>query len=424
MATPNANQNTFGDNLNNNFKVVYADKVKMLVPEDTKLLAAVPFDSSHKLGKRFEKMVSLSYGAGFTYAGTDDMLNLNAAQSGKNATASVDANEYLLREQISYKALSRSENDDQAAFIDATKLLVKGMNVAFSREMEAQLMYGGVGIATVASATGTVVTIPLAEWADGIWTGCEGSRLVQFYRAGTLLVSTGGTTVSSDGTLASRVTAVNTANQTITLDVVPTGLTAGDVIYMAGAFGRQMVGLHSICGNTGTLFGIAASQSALWRGNTVAVGGLLTAEKVLAGINPVIGKGLSGQDLTLYIGVRSFAAITKDIIDKRVIDSSYSTAKLSVGTNAVEIYGQNGVITVVPHTFVKEGYAYGIVPEDFSRIGSYDKSFTMPGEDGQFFHQVPNSAAWELRIYSDQALFCEQPGRQILFTGIDPTANS
>lgn len=418
--TPNLN--SFVDTLNANFKTVYADSLIKLVPEETLLLKSIPFDNSNKLGKRYEQAVSLSYGGGFTYAGTDDMFTLNKAQAGKMATAELDANEYLLRENISYKAIARSQNGGQAAFVDATKHIVKGMNVAYSREMETQLLYGGSGIGVVSAVdvpTATV-TISLAEWADGIWTGTEGSKLVQAYAPnGTLKVHTGGVLLDSDGTLAVRVLEVNTAARTVKLDNV-TNIAVNDVLYAAGSRSREMVGLHRIAGNSGVLFGIDAATSGLWRGNTVNIAGKLTVKKILAGIAPVIGKGLSGQDLKLFIGVRSFDDVTSDIIDKRTVDSSYSTANFEVGTRKITIFGQNGVIEVHPSTFVKEGYAYGLVLSDFSRIGSRDKSFTMPGEDGQFFKQVPNASAFEMRVYSDQALFCRQPGRQILFTGIVP----
>lgn len=419
-ATPN--RASFEDTINGYFKTVYADKLLDIVPNEVVLLNRVPFDATNKLGKRYEQAVQLSHSGGFTYAGTSDMYALNKAQTGKVGTAQVDANEYLLREAITYKALSRSSTGGQAAFIDATKAIVKGMNTAYSRELEAQLMYGGSGIGVVASISGNAITLTLQSWADGIWAGHENSLLIQAYdTTGATLRVGGANTIASDGTAAMRVTGVDTSGRVITVDTASTGIVAGDLLFVGGAKGREMIGLHSICGNTGTLFNIDASTSGLWKGNTVDVAsGTLSVATVLKGMSPVIGKGLSGVDVTLIIGVRSFNDLTTDVLQKRQVDSSYSTAKLEAGTRTITIYGQNGVIEVVPSVFCKEGFAYAVVLDDFRRIGSRDKSFTMPGEDGQFFKQVPDSAAFELRMYSDQALFCERPGRQILFKNITP----
>lgn len=422
-ATPNYGSKV--DTFNSLFKNVYADNLNNLVPEDTKLLKLIGFDNAVRLGKKFEQAVNLNYSGGFTFAGTDDMFALNDAQSAKLATATLDANEMLLRDQISYKALSASEGGGAKAFADATKHIVRTMNVAFARALEAQLMYGSAGLGTVESATAFQVVITAATWADGLWIGCEGSRLIQAYNGSTLRVVTGGTNVGSDGTKALRVTAVDPSTRTLTVDITQaSNLTAaGDVLYIAGAKGREMMGLHAILTEATSLFGIAPSTSTLWKGNSIAVGSAaLTVSKVTKGLAALIGKGLVGENIKLICGVRSFDDLIADVISKRAIDSSYDAAEFKQGTQGCRIYFQGGIIEVVPSVYCKEGNAYAINPDDFSRIGSRDKSFTMPGEDGQFFRQVPNSAAWEMRIYTDQALFCRAPGRQAVFTGIVPTA--
>ena len=56
--------------------------------------------------------------------------------------------------------------------------------------------------------------------------------------------------------------------------------------------------------------------------------------------------------------------------------------------------------------------------EEFMRIGSSDISFKRPGQSEEFFRDLENAAAYELRLYTDQCVFCMAPGRNVLVTGI------
>jgi hypothetical protein len=52
------------------------------------------------------------------------------------------------------------------------------------------------------------------------------------------------------------------------------------------------------------------------------------------------------------------------------------------------------------------------------RIGSSDLTFKRPGQGDEFFRDLENSAAYELRLYTDQAIFCMAPGRSLMISGI------
>ena len=57
--------------------------------------------------------------------------------------------------------------------------------------------------------------------------------------------------------------------------------------------------------------------------------------------------------------------------------------------------------------FVKEGYAYIVPPKELERIGSTEVTFQMPGvEEGRFFRLLNDENGYELRLYTDQSLFC------------------
>lgn len=52
------------------------------------------------------------------------------------------------------------------------------------------------------------------------------------------------------------------------------------------------------------------------------------------------------------------------------------------------------------------------------RVGSTDMTFKRPGQGEEFFRDLENAAAYELRLYSDQAVFCMAPGKNVIVTAI------
>ena len=69
------------------------------------------------------------------------------------------------------------------------------------------------------------------------------------------------------------------------------------------------------------------------------------------------------------------------------------------------------MIEVHASLFVKEGYAYVFPPSELERIGSSDITFERPGMQGKFFREMDSANGYELRCYSDQALFCSAIGK-------------
>jgi hypothetical protein len=45
-------------------------------------------------------------------------------------------------------------------------------------------------------------------------------------------------------------------------------------------------------------------------------------------------------------------------------------------------------------------------------------TFKRPGQGEEFFRDLENAAAYELRLYSDQAVFCMAPGRNVLIKDV------
>ncbi len=255
------------------------------------------------------------------------------------------------------------------------------------------------------------------EWAPGIWSGSEGMK-IQAYDT-----LTGGS-VQNTGVNAMTVSAVDMTLRTVTVDDAA-GLAAGDLIYFNGAYANEAAGLHHILSNTGTLFGINAANYSLWTGNTHSVNGggsaaNLSFNEVTDAIDLAMEKGLD-EDAVLLVNNRTWTDLMQDLAALRDIDYSYATAKVDFGHKALTFFTQNGKIDIRASIYVKEGFAYLFVPRHFLRVGSTDVTFNRPGQADSFFMDLENAAGYELRSYTDQALFCHSPGKQVLIDNITNT---
>lgn len=352
---------------------------------------------------------------GITYAdGDDGAFALNDAISSVVKHARVRGSQMLLRSVIAYELLASASAKDARSFENATKYIVQAMVDSMSKKHEVSLMYGGHNIGEVAGCVGTAVEVLAAEWAPGIFSGAKDMKVDIFDSGKTVL----------RGTFVISGVDFDTKKITMTTNAESNGVVATDVILPAGAFqiggsgpGKEMVGLHGILSNTGTLFDISASQYELWKGNTVNAGGELTFDKLIKFMARPVEKGLE-KDVVCVVNPKTWSSLMKDQAALRRFDSSYSTKKLENGTMAIEFYYQSGKIEVQSSIYCKESYAYVFCVDDMRRIGATDITFQLPGLPDNFLTQAPNNAGYELRCYVNSALFCRAPGKTLLITGI------
>lgn len=390
--------------LNGLFKETYAKKLENLIPEGTPLLNDIDFASRQQQpGNFYHQPVILGLEHGVTFGGPGDgAFTLNSAVAGATQDAQVRGNQMVLRSVLSYSAASRSNGGEPKAFEDATKFLVSNMMRSMAKKLEIELMYGQMGYGTVASVSSNTITVTTAEWAPGIWAGANGMPIEIRDVAGT--TSRGEAVVST----------VSLSGRTITLNAMPAGTTATDVIWHKGAYGNEFAGVHKIITNTGTLFNIDAGTYDLWKGNTSSAGSAaLSFAKIQNAIAKAVEKGLE-QSVKVYVNPTAWANLLTEQAALRMTDSSYSTVTSENGSQRIKFFGQNGEVEIVPSIYVKEGYAYILCTDDFLRIGSSDITFKRPGKGDEFFRDLENAAGYELRAWTDQALFCFAPGKNTL----------
>lgn len=401
------------DSLNGHFKELYADKIKDLIPDGVKLYNIVDFMESKKLGNAYNQPVTLGLEHGFTYGGSDGAaFDLLKAIASTHENASIKGHEMVLRSYLSVGAVSRSMTS-QAAFVQESKLIVQNMLKSFARRLEVQLMYGKVGIGVVENdpdGSAPTIVVEEHEWAAGIWAGAEKMEIDIF---DALAVDTN---MGAKQTLT--VSSVDFETRTITTTAnADMSIGPGDVIMYSGANGKEFAGVHKIISNDGSLFGIDASQYSLFKGNVVDVGtnfsggeAVLSFDKLEEAVAVAMEKGLVDEDVLVICNPKSWKNLLTEQAALRMYDSSHSSEKAVNGSKNIEFYGQNGKIEITSSIFCKEGYSYVIPVKEFSRIGSSDITFDQPGFEGKFLKLLENANAYELRAYTDQALFCPCPG--------------
>jgi hypothetical protein len=166
------------------------------------------------------------------------------------------------------------------------------------------------------------------------------------------------------------------------------------------------------------LFGINASEYSLWKGNTYDAGAApLSFQKLQEAVAKAVEKGLD-SDVKVIVNPDVWADLLTDQAALRMYDSSYSPAKMENGSKEIKFHGQNGMIEIVPSIYCKRGFAYVLSMDEWLRIGSTEVTFRRPGRGDEFFRDVENAAAYELRCYTDQCVFSHAPGKNVLITSI------
>lgn len=397
--------------LNGMFKEVYAKQINNLMPEVAKLTRKIPFESAARIGNKYHQPVDLAGELGFTHeASGAGAFALNAVVPLEMKDAQVDAYQTMLRSALDIETAAKSV-EDKAAFIQATKHVVKHMKIACDKRAEVLAFYGGEGLGVVSSTSANgsdLDVIFTTAFAPGIWIGSRNMKL-DWYN-GASKVNTNAATV---------ITAVDISNRKITISGNASDLSAisgTHVAYFYGAYGKEMTGLSKIITNATTLFNIDAATYELWKGQTVAVGGNLTLSATLDGVSQACNFGLE-EKAVCWVSNKTFRTMVTDQAALRKYDASFDKEAKN-GFQSVKFYGQNGEIEIIPHSIVKETEAF-LHPMSLKRIGSTDTTFSLPGSGGeQFFLFMPEHAGYELRSYSAWQLFAEKPAQCVKFTGI------
>lgn len=413
-------------------KIAYADNVADVLPKEFTVLAddIMMLDKEKGPGNKYYQPVPTSISGGFTYSNSGNVVTLNQGISPEILNAELNGSEITGREFISYPALNRAAKGKRA-FVDGLGHIVESLSKGAAKRRELALLYGGGGsptgavgslgvIEAVTGSSGTtlVATITDASWNPATWIGMKDHEFDIYDAAdGTTKNNTNG----SDRTavfVASGVVDVAARKVNFTSDAANvSAIAAGDFIKFAGAHGADMLGLQGIH-SVSTLFNIATTNAA-WKPQSLAVGGQLTYNKLNEGLELLQNLGFMG-DLTLYTSGRGY----RQLIDDQSAFVSHANSgrgpgggKLSVGWDSIEFHGPTGKVKVKQHVLMKFGFSYAVPTQLCRRIGSSDLTFNQPGV-GRTLIDIPDKNAVQIKIWCDQALYCEYPNGLLQFTGI------
>lgn len=402
------------------------DKLVNLIPDSAKAIKMIGYKPADKeLGNKFHQNVVVSEEGGFTHAAPGaGAFSVNAAVSLTTQDAQVDGYQLVLQSSLDYEAAAKASSTRKAyAAIAGMKL--KNMVESTRRRLESLVWYGQAGLGVTASsanvdATHTVVTFTAASFAPLIWGGKRNFEIVFYTGAGSLI-----------GTGAFVIEVVNIANRTVKVVGASGDITALDAATAAGAVAywksevsgssiayNGMKGISLIAANTGSLFNIDAAVYDLWAGNAFAVGSTaLTFKKIIQALAAGANRGLD-EDVTLWTHPQAWADLAGDLAGLRRYGGEVETAKQ--GFKTIRFAHMTGDVTVIGHGMIKEGEAYLLPMKRFSRVGAQDVSFKTPGRnpgDDIFWHD-PSKAGFSYRLYTHQAVFCDQPNKCVKLTGI------
>lgn len=404
--------------LNGLFKEVYGDDVKQLVPSSMKCQQLIPFKGgAKKLGNQYHQPVVLAWPGGFTEAAASSgAFALNPAAASTMKDAVLTPSQIVLREYMDYEAAARSASGVNA-FVDGTKLVFEMMQKSARKRLEANILYGSVGVGIVSASSSatspTTITFTTASWAPGLWSGTEGNSYDVWDATLTTQRNLNAALVVSSMDVDAR-TVTFTGNNTDIGSIIAT-----DVFFFRGGKGNEMAGIHKVLTNTGSLFGIDAGSYNLWKATTYDAGSAaLTFNKVKAAVGRAVGRGLD-EDVVLFVNPRGWDNIMTDLAAlRRFVEKSGKGMAYEIGSENIVFYSQAGKIEIVPHIMVKEGFAYGLVKPSWVRVGATDLTFQTPGYGGQIFVQLGDYAGFDIRCYVSQAVLCEMPARNFIITGI------
>jgi hypothetical protein len=393
--------------LNGNFKQTHLKKLEKLVNEDTHLFKDIPFDESTKEGALFRQPVYLTRPHGITFSASDSAPTLAAPIAAETKELSFDAFQMIMRERVSYDAADRMKSKE--SYISATGELPMWLRLAHIHYAEMMLWYGqhADGVGTVASISGNVLTITTAQWAPQIWQGAENMRLD---------VYTGSTYVKTV-----QVTAYNLDSMTVTVDS-SAGITAADALHPAGSYGNSYRGIVDVITETTSQFGQNPSTYNLLRGvEQTASSGTLKFKTIQWGLAKARAKGLSKR-AKLYCSEFTFPDFVEEV-DAARTDPQRSGdmrgTQIERGADNVKIHSPNGTLEVQVSSYCKKGLAPLLIQDgSWTRKGTSDVTFKIPGSDGEFYLHLQEVAGYELRSWSNFANYTPRAGSNTLYTNI------
>lgn len=420
--------------LNESYKILYADRLKYLLPENFRYHRDIGTKKG-KLGLEYHFPMVLKQEQGFTYAKHNTgPVTFEDTVPGIIKEGKAYGKQLFGWCGIDYETAAKGANS-RTAFVDSVGHIIESLYLSAQRRLEIAGWYGQSGLGTIASFTeGSTVedyfTINTATWAPAMWIGAEGAPV--------MVTDTTAATVhcgSAQGTVATscRISKVDMANKRIYItesdgtecddaEDVASGHTT-DIIWFAtevasaGTTINTQLGIHGILYNPTDMFGLTCADYSLLQPTVVNVGStVMSLESIQDAAAQGIAKGMEGK-VNLYLNPASVAKMITDFGGLRRYMSQEGN-KYTIGANDIAIHCQGLLVNIVSHPFIWEGFGYMFNPEIFKRVQAYPLSSKVPGKGDDLFSLTQGVGSYTMQLYSNEVLTCDAPAQGVCFYGI------
>lgn len=390
------------------YKDVYGSGPIFALPENSILQKLVPFSKAARTGRSYKSTIVVADEHGFSYGAADETITLNTEIAATLQDIEVSGAQIVGQASLNYDAASRATEGGKTAFMDSGALVIQNLMTSHSKKLEASLLYGRKGIATVSSLSTQDIVLTAASWADGLMMNLI-NCIIDVYQ--------------SDGTTLRRgdltVTAVAPDTYTLTVTGTTTGIASTDIVFFDGSNAKECYGLDFIMTNTGTLFSVSATTYPAWKAQTYSASSApLTMSKVLAAAAVANARGGLSEEAVCLVHPSSWVNLNND--QAALVIQDPGNTKVSNGFDEIVYRGVSGKIRVISHPCVKRGEAFIFAPKNLKRVGSQDIDNQTPGRQGEIFMHSQTLSAYLIRSYSNQAIFAEKPAQMVKITAIVP----
>lgn len=433
------------------FKEVYGE-MHDIVPDDQILGNLIGWSADKKVGEKFVEDVVLGAEVGISLGGTgQDAFEISSAIAGNVRQTEVTPYVSILPSILPFATISRSASGDKVAFMNATKFIVKNNLKSHNKFLEIFRIHGqspallgyvsyytgtyrgqsftngtgtinGVTFTNGINAASKLILVNKGYFASGIWIGMKGVKVKQVDSTGAVVAS--GKLVSVQSKWGYIEVDFTPIAPSAAPSIDPTTISSGTLRLCFDKMETQqeMIGVRKILNTNGVLFGINNAVFELFRGST----GYFNDKKVTLDrtqevvADAVNGSGLEG-DLEVLVNPRSWKTFASTEAGLRVYDQSYKPQSAQNGFRDLEFYTQTGKLTVKAHRMVFEGDMVILKSDTWSRSGSAELGFKVPGMEssGDLIRPLENQAGFQFKSYADQYIFTYAPAQNIYVTGIN-----
>lgn len=385
-------------------------EVSEIVPVTADLQRRVEFRKDLEPGASAEFDVQLTHESGFS-VGTGS-VTLNGAVAQTTARATVSGFSHILQTQVAYDLITRANSSEKAFAKFADGKFLNMVNAMRNRE-ELLALVGRRSVGQLLSEDNSgVCVITKATWIPAFWSAQVGAKFVAFDSL------TGSTQHAAN--LTCTAVDVSTRTVTFTSDGTIADLAANDYIFPKGQHNDGRIGLLDIAHNTGTLYGISATTYPLWAANAYDVGtSALTVGKILEAAALAANKGAAMEKMVCYVPVKCYQGLVAD--ESALIRRDPNAKVMKTGAQGIVISSSTGEIEIVPHLLMPEG-EFVIYPPDYTYIIGSAEASSSVAKDGDILFDLEGFSAKELRMFSDNTVFCERPGYIVYGTRSDSLA--